>query len=413
LKGVLFDMSDDDLIERALLSATVFKNEETLHPAFIPSKLPNRETQLVRLSHTFKPLLNDEGAYAVNVAVVGRPGTGKTASIKFFGRALEKVARKRGTSGSIRFEYYDCFMFRTKSAILRDLLTERFKVTSRGFSDEEITSMLNKRLLRENIRLVLCLDEAYLLGQDLLSLIHSSEVAHHGQAYISTLIACRTTDWQNSLSFPLSGRLNDRIEMPPYNEDELYQILKYRTELAFHDSVVPDEILRMVANIAAATKNARHGIEMLLWAGKAADRFNVRPITPEMIRRAKQEVFSELRSDVLYSLRYQELLVLAAVSRQLKLEMSQATTFAKVFDSYQIICEEYGATKQAMPTFRKTIDALARLGIIGKVVESIGGGQRGRRARLTLMDIPVEIFDERVGEILQRRLAEDGGPEEK
>lgn len=396
----------ENLIERALLSASVFKNEETLHPAFIPPKLPNREDQLVRLSHDFKPLLSKEGAYAVNVAVVGQPGTGKTVSIRYFGRGLESAAAKRGIK--IRFEYYDCFMFRTKSSILRDLLTERFKVTSRGFSDEEITTMINRRLVRENFRLVLCLDEAYLLGQDLLSLIHASEVADHGQAYISTLIACRTTDWQTSLSFPLSGRLHDRVDMPPYSEEELYKIFEYRTQLAFHDNVVPKEILQMVAQIAASTQNARHGIEMLYWAGKAADRQVVRPITPDMIRRAKQEVYSELRSDVLYGLRYQEVLVLAAISRQLKIEKTSSTTIDKAFDRYQLVCEEYGATKQAKPTFRKTIDALVSLGIIGKVVESIGGGQRGRRSQLTLMDIPVEIFDERVDEIIRHRQAANG-----
>ncbi|MFW9830785.1 MAG: Cdc6/Cdc18 family protein [Candidatus Thorarchaeota archaeon] len=398
----------ENIIEKALLGASVFKNEETLHPAFVPPELPNREDQLVRLGHDFKPLLNKDGAYAVNVAVVGKPGTGKTVSIRYFGRGLEKAAEKRGIK--VRFEYYDCFMFRTKSAILRDLLTERFKVTSRGFSDEEITTMINRRLSRENLRLVLCLDEAYLLGQDLLSIIHASEVAKHGEAHISTLIACRVVDWQNTLSFPLSGRLHDRVDMPSYTEEELYEIFKFRSSLAFHKNVVPDDILHMVANVAAATQNARHGIEMLYWAGKAADRYGVRPITPDLIRRAKQEVYSELRSDVLYGLRDQEILVLAAVSRQLKFEKSSSTSIAKVFDSYQLICEEFGATKQALPTFRKTIDALVTLGIIGKVVESVGAGRRGRRARLTLMDIPVEVFDERVSEILQRRQSMEDAP---
>ena len=399
----------ENIIEKALLGASVFKNEETLHPAFIPPDLPNREEQLMRLGHDFKPLLNTEGAYAVNVAVVGKPGTGKTVSIRYFGRGLEKAAAKRGIK--VRFEYYDCFMFRTKSAILRDLLTERFKVTSRGFSDEEITTMINRRLFRENIRLVLCLDEAYLLGQDLLSIIHASEVAKHGEAFISTLIACRVVDWQNTLSFPLSGRLHDRIDVPSYTEEELYKIMQYRAELAFHKGVVPDEILKMVSNISASTENARHGIEMLYLAGKAADRNNIRPITPELIRRAKQEVYSELRSDVLYGLRDQEILVLAAVSRQLKLEKSGSTTIAKIYENYQLICEEFGVKKQALPTFRKTIDALVSLGIIGKIIESIGDGRRGRRARLTLMDIPVEVFDERVSEILQRRRSQEEGYE--
>jgi cell division control protein 6 len=391
----------ENIIEKALLGASVFKNEETLHPAFIPPELPNREDQLVRLSHDFKPLLNKDAAYAVNVAVVGKPGTGKTVSIRYFGRGLEKAAAKRDIK--VKFEYYDCFMFRTKSAILRDLLTERFKVTSRGFSDEEITTMINRRLSRENIRLVLCLDEAYLLGQDLLSIIHASEVAKHGQAYISTLTACRVVDWQNTLSFPLSGRLHDRIDMPSYTQEELYNIFKFRSSLAFHKDVVTNDILNMVANIAASTQNARHGIEMLYWAGKAADRYNVRPITPDLIRRAKQEVYSELRSDVLYGLRDQEIVVLAAIARTLKVDKASSTTIAKVYSNYQLFCEEIGVSKQALPTFRKTIDALVTLGIIGKVVEGIGEGRRGRRARLTLMDIPVEVFDERVNEILQRR----------
>jgi len=150
---------------------------------------------------------------------------------------------------------------------------------------------------------------------------------------------------------------------------------------------------------------------MLYLAGKAADRNSIRPITPELIRRAKQEVYSELRSDVLYGLRDQEILVLAAVSRQLKFEKSGSTTIAKVYENYQLICEEFGVKKQALPTFRKTIDALVSLGIIGKVVESIGDGRRGRRARLTLMDIPVEVFDERVSEILQRRQSLEEGYE--
>ncbi|MFX0169183.1 MAG: Cdc6/Cdc18 family protein [Candidatus Hodarchaeota archaeon] len=397
----------ENIIEKALLGASVFKNEETLHPAFIPPELPNRQDQLVRLGHDFKPLLNTEGAYAVNVAVVGKPGTGKTVSIRYFGRGLEKAAAKRGIK--VRFEYYDCFMFRTKSAILRDLLTERFKVTSRGFSDEEITTMIHRRLSRENIRLVLCLDEAYILGQDLLSIIHASEVAKHGQAYISTLIACRVVDWQNTLSFPLSGRLHDRVDMPSYTEEELFEIMKYRSDLAFHKGVVTDEILKMVSSISASTQNARHGIEMLYLAGKAADRTGIRPLVPDLIRRAKQEVYSELRSDVLYGLRDQEILVLAAISRKLKLEKSSSTTIAKVYENYQLICEELGVKKQALPTFRKTIDALVSLGILGKVVESISDGRRGRRARLTLMDIPVEVFDERVNEILQRRRSKEEG----
>jgi cell division control protein 6 len=196
--------------------------------------------------------------------------------------------------------------------------------------------------------------------------------------------------------------------MAAYNQDELEKIFKYRSELAFHKGVVTDEIIHMVANIAASTQNARHGIEVLYLAGKAADRHNIRPITPDLIRRAKQEVYSELRSDVLYGLRDQEILVLAALTRDLKAEQSSSTTIASVYERYQLICEEFGVKKQALPTFRKTIDALVSLGIIGKVVEGIGTGQRGRRARLTLMDIPVEVFDERVSEILQRRQSKEG-----
>jgi len=400
----------ENLIERVLLGASVFKSEETLLQGFIPPELPHREEELVRLSRSFKPLLSKKGAYAVNVAVVGKPGTGKTVSIRYFGRSLMNTASKHGVK--VRFEYYDCYMFRTKSAILRNLLTQRFKVTSRGFSDEEITTMLFKRLERENLRLILCLDEAYLLGQDLLSIIHASEVADYGHAHISTLLACRTTEWQTILNAPLAGRLHDLIELRPYNEEQLYSILKYRANLAFHKNVVPDEIIRMVAQIAASTENARHGIEILYRAGKAADQYGIRPITPDLIRRAKQEVYAELRPDVLYTLRLHELLTLAAIARRLKASKGTSTTIAGAFESYRIISEEYGVPAQALPTFRKSIDSLVRLGLIGKVVGSVGGGRRGRHAELSLMDIPVAVLDERVDNILRQKLAEEEPPVE-
>ncbi|MHA1835443.1 MAG: Cdc6/Cdc18 family protein, partial [Candidatus Odinarchaeia archaeon] len=366
-----------------------------------PNKLPRREKEIKRLILDFQALTVEDGMYSVNVAIIGGPGTGKTAITRYFGDQLVSFSKKKGLN--IIFEYIDCFAARTKSSILSKLLA-KFNITSRGFSDEELLSMLVKRLESEKLHLLLAIDEAYVLGGEaILSLIRSGEVYGSGTPRISTIIISRLTEWRTILNTTLTGRITDQINLSGYSKEDLLEIIRYRASLAFKKEAISDEILEMVADIAAKTENARHAIELLFKAGKIADHLSESVITPEMIRKAKDEVFPEFRPEIFYDLKEHELISALAIAKRLKHKGIVSTTIDEAYEYYQITCEEFRIKPKSKSAFRGYVRFLSDLGLIAIVVVNLGRGKRGRRAQLRLYDLPAEVLEERCRFLLAER----------
>lgn len=394
--------NEDDMdIEKYLSGKSVFKNEQSLDLNYVPAELPRRQEELARLTRNFKPIVSKSGSYSINVAITGPAGVGKTATVKFFCDRFVKAAEKRDIN--LICEYYNCYTFRTKSAILRNLISKRFTITSRGYSDYELLGMLTLRLKKESKQLLIVLDEANILGaEDILSIIHAPEIHGFGEARISTIIVSRPTEFQTLLNAPLSGHINDKIQMNGYTYEDLKAILPYRAGMAFQPAALPENILEMIIEIASKTQNARHGIEILYHAGKLADRENQDQISEEMVRIAKGYVYPELRPDILNDLKIHELLTALAIAKRLKHSGITATTVNESFEYYCIACDEYSITPNALPTFRRQLDMLQQLGIIGKDVLPLHRGKRGRRGRITLFDIPATILEERCRQLIEQ-----------
>lgn len=395
-----------DIIDKALFGTSVFKDETTFDRKYVPDELPCREEDLTRLARDFRPLiLEEKGDFSVNVALIGAPGVGKTALAKLFRDKFTKTLKNKGKK--IRFVYFNCYTYRTKSAIIRNLLEKYYNVfQARGFSDDQNLTQLMKSLENESEHLILILDEAAILGSDdILGFIHAAEAFPFGKSRISIILINRMTEYKSLLKVHLSERIQDTIELSDYSAEELYKIYSYRIKLGFFEGVVSPEVLDLVIDITSQTHNARHGLEILYYAGKIADREGKKEISPEMIRIAKNHVFPELRPGIFEELNDHELITAIAVSRVLKKDKKTATTIDEVFEYYCIVCEEEEQEKHAKVTYRKHVDSLVQSGILFRVVESIGGGKRGRRSKITLQDIPAEIVHDRATEILKQKLS--------
>jgi Cdc6-like AAA superfamily ATPase len=141
---------------------------------------------------------------------------------------------------------------------------------------------------------------------------------------------------------------------------------------------------------------------MLYQAGKRADSDGKSQLTADMIRRAKESVYPELRYDVFYTLKPHEILVALGIARLLNNKGSTSTTIDEAFDSYRVVCEEEGFSPQLKASFRKNINLLLSLGFMGLIVGPIEKGKRGRHGRLTLYDIPASVLEDRLHDILAR-----------
>ncbi|MHA2289042.1 MAG: Cdc6/Cdc18 family protein [Promethearchaeota archaeon] len=401
------DKKSVDIIQEALFSSSVFKEggERTLNQSYIPEVLNFREDHIRRISQNFRELFTSErggySGFSINMAITGSAGIGKTVTSRYTVDRIQATAEKYHLR--LYTDYKNCWTTRTKTSILRSILRDQFGVASRGFSDEESTDILIRRLNSEQAYLLLILDEVSVLNQkDIRGFVHLSE--EFGMEHrISLIMISRPTEWKVALSSMVSQRISDVIHFQPYTYDETRKILAYRSELAFKSYALSDDIIDMVSEISDQTKNLRHGIETLYRAGRAADQKRIDEITPELIRRAKNDVYPEMRADILEELNPHELFAALSVARRLHHKGITATTIEHSFKNYRIICEEWNSTPNGEAAFRNYLSTLEAIGILGKVTKGVKG-RKGVRARLTIHDVPAAILIERIEVFLAKRL---------
>lgn len=395
-----------DIIKDALFSSSVFKEsgERTLDQSFIPDTLNFREDHIRRISQNFRELFVSKGGglegFSTNIAITGSAGIGKTVTSRYTVERLQTMAEKYRVK--VYIDYKNCWTTRTKTSILRSILRDQFGVASRGFSDEESTDILIRRLNSEQAYLILILDEVSVLQQkDIRGFIHLPE--EFGSSHrISLIMISRPTEWKVALSSIVSQRIADVIHFDPYNFEETREILDYRAKLAFKSHALSDDIIDMVAEISDQTKNLRHGIETLYRSGRAADQKRIDEISPELIRRAKNDVYPEMRADILEELNTHELIAALSVARRLHHKGITATTIEHSFKNYRIICEEWNVSSNGEAAFRNYLSTLEAIGILGKVTKGVKG-RKGVRARLTIHDVPAAILIERIEVFLSKR----------
>lgn len=380
----------------------VFRDRHTLLPEFVPDELPCRDKEIEQLVANLSILLDPHRSVSVNLAITGQPGVGKTTLAKKTIRDLKNAAMQN--SVNLDIFYVNCHSFRTKTSILRRIAQEKFNIQGRGFSDEELMEMLAIRLEKEDLRLVLAIDEATMLsGEDILAFIHMNELFASEIGRLSSIIICRRADWSLMLSATLSGRIQDQLNLEGYDRVELEKILRYRRDLAFYADVVSEEVLDMIIDISTRTKNARHGIEIMLRAGMKSNATRSAQITPDFIRAAKTEVYPELRSDVFRDLKTNELYAALAIGRELSEPSNISTTINEAYDKYALVTEEFGETPQSKATFRLCVNTLEQLGIVSHFVATLDEGTRGRRGKISLFDIPAEILVERLENVIKNK----------
>ena len=396
-------MLSKSIIDDAIFSSSVFKDEPTLFHGFIPEKLMFREDKITTIAQNFRPLFTDadsSSGLTANIAVVGTAGIGKSASVKFTVKGLVDSAKKRGLK--IYGDYRNCWINRSRSAILRGLLRDKFEISIRGFGDEEAIETLIRRLTSENAFLILILDEVYALKQaDIESFLHLTDEFSAKHRFAVILIS-RPSEWNLLISPEITQRISDVIYYDPYTEKQLFDILKFRAGLAFKENAIEDDIIDMVAQISFSTNNLRHGIEILHRAGRIADRQNKPEITAEMVRTAQSSVYPELRQEFFADLDDNEVFCLLAIARVLLDKSFTATTIDDAFEYYKIVCDEYEGQAITQQEFRRVIKSLVGSGII-TLLDSKADSSSGSR-RITIHDVPASVLKERLEEQLSSRV---------
>ncbi|MHA2020122.1 MAG: ORC1-type DNA replication protein [Candidatus Thorarchaeota archaeon] len=393
-----------DYVEDELSRESVFKAEQLLSIDYVPETLPHREPELRTLAQSFKTLISSPGRTSQKFIIEGPVGTGKTAVTKRFADQMVKAATRRG----IRLHklHINCRVSKSTYLVYLRMLREfKPRFPRRGHSPEEILQMVIEVLDEEDRYLLLILDELdYFIrqrGADILyDLTRLTDDQLNAPQRLSVIGVGRKIPLDETIldQSTLSTLQRNILRFDQYASIALYDILKGRVDTAFEQDTVMDETLQLICDIASERGDARYAIELLWRAGKQADSTDSRKVIPDYARKAKADTHPELRKEVFAALPRQNMLLLLAAARQLKVNRGAYITMGELEEMYHPICEEYNEEPRAHTQIWEWVQDLNAHGLLD--TKRSGAGQRGQTTLIGLSDVPAEMLEQHLLDLL-------------
>lgn len=365
---------------------SIFITKEYLDHRFIPENLPHREEKCMSIAKYWVEALNK--ITPPDITIYGKTGTGKTAVVSYAKNQLEEIAKEQGLN--LKIEYIRCTDYNTEYQILAKLCQLLGKpVPFRGWTKAEVIntfrSLFKKNLSGDDLILIVILDEIDVIlkndGDNILyTLTRTDNVAITS---ISNFV-----DFKRFIQPKVKSSLRDReIVFPPYNAQQLIDILKERSKLSFKEGSVSDGVIALCSALAAKEEgDARYALDLLKTSGEIADELEVDAIEEQFVKEAKDRIEHNKIIDIVMTLPIQQQKVLEAITYLTNAK--EEITSGRLYEVYQDLAKNDKVSYRRLFDF---INELEMLGLISATTVSRGRG-RGRTNVITLQ-CDIDLID--------------------
>lgn len=379
-------MSDDilDKVFTQVLTSNIFINRDVLRPDYIPDELPHREEQIAKIGSILAPSL--KGTKPSNLFIYGLTGTGKTAVVKYVLRKLSLKAAEVGV------DVLPCYV-----NVRQDDTTYRvlyrlgecggLRLPFTGISTAEAYHRVMRVFDARRAVIIVVLDEVdYLVKKQGDELLYRLSRANEelSESKISVIGITNDLKFVDALDPRVRSSLGEvELVFPPYNAEQLEDILRRRAKLAFRPNALSEGVISLCAALAAREHgDARRALDLLRVAGEIAERENALQVTIEHVYKARNELEHDRVVEVLSTLPLHGKLVLLSIYKLAK--GGKHTTTGDVYSSYRELCLKLGIESVTQRRVSDIISELEMMGIISARVIS-----RGRYGKTRLISLAV------------------------
>ncbi|QKQ99860.1 AAA family ATPase [Metallosphaera tengchongensis] len=370
-----------DIIDEVLSSVResfIFKNREYLLPDYVPEELPHRENEIKKLASILVQLYR--GERPSNTFIYGLTGTGKTAVAKYVLANLQKKIK------NFDYIYVNSRQSDTPYRILADIIEILGnKVPFTGLSTAELYRRIVKLLERTDKNIIIVLDEIDALvkkhGDDILYKLTRVNYDIH-KSKVSIVGITNDVKFIDGLDPRVRSSLGEEeLVFPPYNADQLEEILKKRANMAFREGVISDSIVRLCAALAARDHgDARRALDLLRVSGEIAEREKKREVSHEEVEKARIEIERDRVYEVIATLPFHSKLVLLSILKGLSKHDSLTTG-----EIYEIYKGQALFTGSEFVTQRRASDIINELDMLGIIsAKVVNRGRYGKTKEVTL-----------------------------
>ena len=402
----------DTIFQQFIRPKSLFLGDkDVLRPSYIPDVLPHREEQIDQLASILVTAL--QGQRPSNILLFGKTGTGKTATIKYVGKEIERANEEMG---NVHFIYMNCEVVDTQYGVLQNIgnlfvsdFQERIPFT--GWSTERVYNILREKIDEEKRVIIIVLDEI-----DKLVSKSGDDVLYH---------LCRINDDLKNARVSVIGISNDlkftefldprvrsslseeKMVFPPYNAEQLRDILSQRAKLAFEDRVLEPSVIPLCAALAAQEHgDARRALDLLRVAAEIAERSHQPVVAESDVAKAKNKIELDCVNEAVRTLPLQSKLVLMGVVLNEEKGNARLTT-GDLYETYKELCQ---CTSVAILTQRRVTDLISELDMLGLIHARVKSFGRGGRTKEIELSVPKEEArtilqdDETIGQLRNYRL---------
>jgi cell division control protein 6 len=444
------------LFDDLLSGEPIFENKEVLRPSYTPHELPHRKEQINKMATILVAALR--GETPSNILIYGKTGTGKTASAKFVSQELESTSQKYEVPCEV--EYINCEVTDTQYRVLAQLankfiennreriearidqledvrdgavaepdqmentefdsveaIDERIKeleddaeemetVPMTGWPTDRVYNTFFEAVDYEERVVVIMLDEIDKLveksGDDTLYNLSrmNSELENSRVSIMGISNDLKFTDFLDPRVKSSLGE--EEIVFPPYDANQLRDILQHRSDVAFKDNALSEDVIPLCAAFAAQEHgDARRALDLLRTAGELAERDQAELVAEAHVRKAQDKIELDRVVEVVRTLPTQSKLVLFSTIMLEKNGVHNINT-GEVYNVYKHLCEEIDADILTQRRVTDLISELDMLGIVNAVV--VSKGRYGRTKEISI-SVPIEeteavlLSDSRLGDI--------------
>jgi len=390
---------NETIFDRYLEGQTrrIFKNERHyLRAEYIPEHLPHRDEEISQLAGILSTAL--KGERPSNILIFGKTGTGKTACAKYIGKELRRKVENDERAKKVNYVYINCKVVDTEYGVLAAIgnnftRTDDEKIPFTGWPMEKVYNHVKDRIEAAKGVTLIILDEidqhVYKSGGNVLYLLTNLNDELEG-AKVSIIGITNDSKFTDHLEMRIKTRLGEeKVVFPPYNADELKDILLQRSDMAFEKGALEPAVIPLCSALAAQEHgDARRALDLLRVAGEIAERDCATIVAERHVHKAKNKIELDVLNEIIRSLPTQSKVLLTAIIVGTEADTTQMTT-GEVYDNYREMCRVARVTPLTQRRITDLISELDMLGIISATLKSFGrGGGRTRLIRLSVS--PVE-----------------------
>ncbi len=372
----------------------LIKNSKILQTTYVPDRLPHRKDKIDAIVEIIAPALN--GDKPSNILIIGKTGTGKTAVLNYIGKELRKADPDETR---VSYIYINCEVNDTAYGILYSISNQIIKdinnkIPFTGWSLDKIFAALTEIIDKENKVFVVVLDEIdrsiQKNGDDIFYYLTTiNEVLQNSR--VSIIGITNNAKFTEFLSTKIKSRLGEeKLVFPPYNVEQLKDILYNRAEVAFDEGVLDEDVIPHCAALSAQEMgDARRALELLRISAEIAERTHSPRITSAHVHSAKNKIEVDAIVEVISTLTIQSKILLMGVIKNTDEGLKVMTT-GDAYSSYKYVCESIGQSVLSQRRIAGLIQELDMLGIIHARLKSYG--RTGRTKEIELC-IPKDLVD--------------------